>query len=312
VLLEVDHLTKVYKGGTIANDGVTVAIAAGEVFGLLGPNGAGKTTLVNQLVGLSTPTGGRILLDGTDVTAASARRRGACALQPQAQVPARGLTSREFVELVARLRGATRADARARTTSLFEALDLGEWADRVTDAVSGGVLRLIAFAAAVAHPASVIVLDEPTNDVDPLRRRTLWREIRAAADAGSAVLLVTHNVVEAERAVDRVALMSHAHVIASGTPAELRHSVAGHLRLDVQVTPDRQPSRPEGSRVRVSGHQWTLEVDRADVDAAVRWALDAQAIGDIEEFSLTPATLEDAYAELMGFGGAAGGNQARA
>jgi hypothetical protein len=62
----------------------------------------------------------------------------------------------------------------------------------------------------------------------------------------------------------------------------------------------------------VSGHQWTLEVDRADVDAAVRWALDAQAIGDIEEFSLTPATLEDAYAELMGFGGAAGGNQARA
>ncbi len=211
--------------GVLANDGVDLRIEAGQVVGLLGHNGAGKTTLVNQVVGLALPDEGRITLAGIDAIARPDEARRLASVQAQANVPITGLTPRRAIDLVGRLRGGSRADVRRRTDHLLEALDLGPWADVTAQKVSGGVARLAAFAMAAVAPGALVVLDEPTNDVDPVRRRLLWAEIRRIADEGAAVLLVTHNVREAETVVDRVTILDHGRVLADETPQDL---VAGH------------------------------------------------------------------------------------
>jgi ABC-2 type transport system ATP-binding protein len=207
--------------GVQANDGVDLRIGAGQVVGLLGHNGAGKTTLVNQVVGLALPDEGSITLAGIDAVARPDEARKLASVQAQANVPITGLTPRRAIDLVGRLRGGKGADVKRRTEHLLDALDLGPWADVTAEKVSGGVARLAAFAMAAVAPGALVVLDEPTNDVDPVRRRLLWAEIRRIADEGAAVLLVTHNVREAETVVDRVTILDHGRVLADETPAGL-------------------------------------------------------------------------------------------
>jgi len=217
--------------GVQANDGVDLRIGAGQVVGLLGHNGAGKTTLVNQVVGLALPDEGSITLAGIDAIARPDEARKLASVQAQANVPITGLTPRRAIDLVGRLRGGKRADVARRTEHLLDALELGPWADVTAEKVSGGVARLTAFAMAAVAPGALVVLDEPTNDVDPVRRRLLWAEIRRIADEGAAVLLVTHNVREAETVVDRVTILDHGRVLADETPAALIE-FSGHQGLE--------------------------------------------------------------------------------
>ena len=294
-VLEVRHVTKKYRKGALANDDVSLTVDAGEVFGLLGPNGAGKTTLVSQLLGVARPTSGTILVDGVDVVAAPAVARQACSYQPQSGAPVDGLSPREAVELAGRLRGGDRATVRARGEELLAALELGEWAARL-DPLSGGVARLVAFCMAAVVPGRVVVLDEPTNDVDPLRRKLLWQQVRALADRGSAVLLVTHNVLEAERCVDRFAILDHGRVLAEGTPAEMKAALGGALRLELVLEPDTPVpgATPFGPPV-VVGRRLFVDVAVGDAGAAVAWAGAQRDARVAAEFSLGPVSLEDVY-----------------
>lgn len=222
MILEIQHLNKRYRSGQLANDDIDLLIASGEVRGLLGHNGAGKTTLVNQVVGLVRPTSGRITIAGRDAVRDPASARRSCSLQPQSQFPLRGVTPSQATQAIARIRGATRAAARDRTRSLFAALDFGAWADIPGERLSGGARRLTTFCMAAAGPSQLVILDEPTNDVDPERRRLLWGQIRSLADDGRAVLVVTHDVAEAERGVDRLTVLRLGRVVAEGTPAAIR------------------------------------------------------------------------------------------
>ena len=237
MLLEIENLTKVYRTGVRANDGIDLSIDSGQISGLLGHNGAGKTTLVNQVVGLLKPTAGSIRIDGADMIADPGLARRLCSFQAQSQVPIDGLTPRQAIDLLGQLRGASKADARRRRENLVDALDLGEWLDVDAARLSGGVKRLVAFAMAAVAPGRVVMLDEPTNNVDPVRRRLLWQQIRSLADEGAAVLLVTHNVVEAERSMDRLAILNAGRVIAEGTPAELKAGLGAELRLELVIDP---------------------------------------------------------------------------
>ena len=302
MLLEISHVTKSYRRGPRANDGISLSAAEGEVFGLLGHNGAGKTTLVNQVVGLLRPDSGTIRLDGRDMVADPALARRVCVLQPQAQVPIDGLTPRRAIELIGRLRGARAADVRARSARFVEALDIGEWLDTDGSKLSGGVKRLTSFCMAAVAPGRLVILDEPTNDVDPVRRRLLWAQIRAIAAEGVAVLLVTHNVLEAERSVNRLAILDHAKVIAEGTPASLKSALGGDLRLELVLEPrSTLDELPAFVRRRVSGGtRLVASVTSTHAGAAVAWAEALRRAGRIEEFGLTPATLEDVYVELVG------------
>ncbi|MBU4336839.1 MAG: AAA family ATPase, partial [Actinobacteria bacterium] len=183
---------------------------------------------------------------------------------------------------------------------LIAALDLGPWANTPAEKVSGGIARLTAFAMTAVVPGRLVVLDEPTNDVDPVRRRLLWSQIRALADDGAAVLLVTHNVREAERVVDHLAVLDQGTVLAAGTPAELTAARSGHLSLEVDLIPGRQPHWPEGSTVVDRGHlRATTTVPAAQAAAAVQWAGDEQSAGRIERYALAPTSLEDVYVDLV-------------
>ena len=237
-VLEVKCLSKRYGNGkdaVLANDAVDLKVGAGQIVCLLGHNGAGKSTLVNQVVGLTLPTAGQITLDGVDVVAHPAAARALVSVQAQANVPITGLTPKTAVELVGRIRGLRTSEARRRTAYLMGALELDEWAHRTSEKVSGGVARLAAFAMAAVAPGRLMVLDEPTNDVDPIRRRLLWQEMRRIADAGPGVLLVTHNLHEAENVVDEVVILDKGRIIAQGTPEDLVEENPGDTLEDVYI-----------------------------------------------------------------------------
>jgi ABC-2 type transport system ATP-binding protein len=303
VLLEVEGIIKRYgRRAAPANDGIDLSVEAGQVYGLLGHNGAGKTTLVNQIVGLLRPDGGTIRIGGRDAVADPGYARRACSVQPQGQVPISGLTPRQAVETLGRLRGGRDELVRARADRLIESLQLGEWSGVDGARLSGGVKRLVSFCMAAVVPGQLVILDEPTNDVDPVRRRLLWAEVRRLAGEGSAVLLVTHNVIEAERSVDRLAILDHGRVLAEGTPADLKYGIADGLHLELVLEPEREaPRRPEfaGSFV-VNGNRVIAAVPEAMSGTAALWAQNLRRAGQVEEYSLAPATLEDAYVALVG------------
>ena len=239
-LLSIAHVDKVYPRGVVANRDVSLTLEAGEIYGLLGPNGAGKTTLVSQILGLIQPTSGTIHIDDVDVTRNGRVARKECSYQPQTSAPIEGLTPREAIEIVGRIRGLSSSAARKRGRELMDALQIGEWADKQIP-LSGGVGRLTSFCMAAVAPGRICILDEPTNDVDPLRRKLLWEQVRFLADQGSAVLLVTHNVLEAERSVDRLAIMQGGKLIAQGTPDALKKELGAASLEDVYarvVTPE--------------------------------------------------------------------------
>lgn len=220
-MLHIEQLTKIYRRGARANDGIDLDVGAGQVVGLLGHNGAGKTTLLGQVVGLLRPTSGRITLLGRDPVAEPAWARTVCSFQPQDQAPLTGVTVRQAIEIAGRLRGGDRRTVRRRTTELIAALAIGEWADSPAERLSGGVRRLTAFGMAIVAPGRLVMLDEPTNDVDPLRRRLLWEQVRRLATDGHAVILVTHNIAEAELVIDQAVVMDHGRVVATLPPGGL-------------------------------------------------------------------------------------------
>lgn len=307
MLLEIHDLTKSYRRrwgrgeGVRANDRIHLRVDRGQVFGLLGHNGAGKTTLVNQVVGLSEPDAGTIELDGVDLVADPGHARRFCSLQPQAQLPIDGLTPRQAIDLLGQLRGGRAVDVRARRERLVETLDIGAWLDIDGEKLSGGVKRLVSFAMAAVVPGRVVVLDEPTNDVDPLRRRLLWTAVRSLADEGNAVLLVTHNVVEAERAVDRLAILDAGRVVAEGTPAQLKSGLEHELRLDLSLEPGSHapPPAPFVRRYQPNGSRVRAIIEANDAAAAISWAQALRSDRLVGEFSLTPASLEDVYVDLV-------------
>jgi ABC-2 type transport system ATP-binding protein len=303
MLLEIKEVSKIYKGKAKvkANDNISLTVNEGEVFGLLGPNGAGKTTLVNQIIGLTKPTSGRIFISGINVVNKPDYARNVCSFQAQVQAPIAGLSSMQAIELAGRIRGGKKADVHKRALELIDRLELGEWQKTLGLNVSGGVRRLVAFCMAAVIPGRVVILDEPTNDVDPLRRRAIWQEVQVLAKQGSAVLLVTHNILEAERVVDRLAIVDQGVIKGMGTPADLKESEGDAMRLELILEPKAAPpSLPEYlKKPLVINRRILSDIHPDDVPAAITWARGLKENGTIEEFYLGPATLEDVYVRLV-------------
>jgi ABC-2 type transport system ATP-binding protein len=306
-VLSIRGLSKRYGGqrGVQANDGIDLDVMPGQVVGLLGHNGAGKTTLVNQVVGLVRPDAGTITLDGIDAIAHPDVARQRTSIQAQANVPITGLTPRTAIQLIGRIRGGRQNYVIARTQALIDALDIASWADTPSQKISGGMARLTAFCMTVVMPGRLVVLDEPTNDVDPVRRRLLWDAIRQLADGGSGVLLVTHNVREAERVVDHLVILDSGRVLAADTPAGLSASTRGTLTVELdlgaRIGPDSPIDWPAAvtpiSRDRLRASGTVAPESAADV---VRWAQDQVRIGAVERYGLAAASLEDVYIRLVG------------
>lgn len=302
-MLRISNVTKVYRRGRVrANDDISMTVAPGSIVGLLGHNGAGKTTLVNQIVGSARPTTGSIHFENVDLVRNPAQARRYCTLMSQIQAPLRGVTTRQAVEMMAQIRGASAASARSASEEFIERLDLGDWASTPGEKASGGVGRITAYGMAAVLGGPVVVLDEPTNDVDPVRRRLLWAHMRSLTEQGHAVLVVTHNLAEADANVDRVVLLDKGRVLTEGMPSQIRSQVAGELRLELWSTdPDRIKIeiRQAGPPFR-QGRRLVIPISLNDADSALKWARELRGGRRIDNFAVAPMTLEDAYVQLTG------------
>lgn len=288
--LEVRDLVKRYRSGTLANDNLSLSLTAGEVYGLLGPNGAGKTTLVRQVLGLLRPTSGSIHVDGHDVVADPGYARRTIGFLPQAQFTMDSLHVDEFITGIARLRGIDRTTAQRRTENLLERLELEEFRHTAMMAASGGIRRMAGFAAAIVGGGRLLVLDEPTNDVDPMRRQLLWNIIDELGRDGATVLLVTHNLAEAERVIDRFAIIDQGRILREGTPAALRSVVTDRLRLELTTT---APVDPHPMLETEGGGVYLFDED--DLGIVSDWIAGLRANGLLTDFRIGPPTLDDIY-----------------
>ena len=301
-MFRAENVTKIYKSNVLANDSVSMEVHPGEVYGLLGPNGAGKTTFVKQVIGLLKPTSGLINLGPYDLVEDPDVARQLCSYLPQAQMPIESFKMHEAVHITGLIRGGPSDEVRARGDALIEALDLTEWRDTLGSKLSGGVRRLVGYIMTTVWPGKVVILDEPTNDVDPRRRRLLWEQIRVLGSEGSAVFLVTHNVLEAEKAVDRLAIINDGKLIAQGTPSSLKADDRGRLRLQLMLVPgngvpELPPLVHHYARV---GNNLMMVIDETDAAAGIAWAQQMMAAGVAEEYALGATTLEDVYIRLTG------------
>jgi len=211
-------------GGVQAVDGIDFQVAAGEIFGLLGPNGAGKTTTLESILGLIVPDGGRIEIAGIDARTNSRAARERTGAVLQATGLQDKITPREALDLFAAF-----YPAPLKTQDLLTRFGLVEKADAAFETLSGGQKQRLALALAFVGNPQVLVLDEPTTGLDPQIRREVQDHIRALKDDGRAILLATHDMDEAARLCDRVAIIAGGRIAATGAPRQLMTEHGGTL-----------------------------------------------------------------------------------
>ncbi|MET9723999.1 ABC transporter ATP-binding protein [Streptomyces zaomyceticus] len=288
-----------------ATDGISLDVRGGEIFGLLGPNGAGKSTLVRQLTGLMRPDSGSVRLLGHDLVRHPDRASRLLAYLGQESTALDDLTVALAAETTGRLRGLGAHDARAERDAVLEELGLGALASRPLRKLSGGQRRLACVAASLVGERPVLVLDEPTTGMDPIARRAVWAAVdRRRAEHGTTVLLVTHNVIEAETVLDRVAVLEHGRVIACDTPAGLKERVAGEVRVELVWRESAPLQLPEVAALRglaqETGRRWVLRLAPDAARAAVATVTGGAAFAALDDFTLATPSLEDVYLALGG------------
>ena len=232
-MIEAKDLTKKY-GDIMAVDGLSIGINKGEVFGFLGPNGAGKTTSIKMMVGLLKPTSGEVLINGTDVHKIEKGTIGIC---PQELMLWENLTCKESLNLMADMYEVPKKIRDPRVKKLLSDLFLVEKADTVVSKLSGGMKRRLNLALSVVHEPEVVVLDEPSEGLDPQSRRVLWNYIRAMRDEeGKTVILTTHIMDEADQLSDRIAIIDHGKLIKLDTPENLKKEIGEGDVVDMKLS----------------------------------------------------------------------------
>ena len=226
-IIEVQDLVKVYAGDTRAVDDISFAVATGELFGFLGPNGAGKTTTIRILATLLKPTEGFARLAGFDVTKHPAEVRKRLGLAQQTPALDAFSTGRETLELAGILQRMPRAEVKRRADELLELLGLASVAKKLTGTYSGGMKRRLDLGSALMHQPPVLILDEPTEGLDPQSRTALWEELERISRTGTTMLLTTHYMEEADRLCSRLAIIDNGKIVVDGTPRELKASIGG-------------------------------------------------------------------------------------
>src|SRR5665213_1263840 len=304
----VSGLSKVYRtksGDVTATDDVDLEDHQVEVFGLLGPKGAGKTTVVRQLIGLLKPDAGRIELFGRDVVAQPRVVPDFVAYLPQDDAALADQTPADALETTARLRGLSRRDAATVRDGVIDELGLGGFATRPIAKLSGGQRRLAGVGAALVGDRPVLVLDEPTTGLDPTARRAVWGAIeRRRCEQATTVVLVTHNVLEAETVLDRVAILDCGRVIASDTPGRLKALVDREVRLELVWRHDPPDDDPLAASLRARaiehGRRWNVRLPADEARAALAELTNGPLFAALDDFTLSTPSLEDVYLTLGG------------
>ena len=306
-LIEARGLT-VRFGKVTALDGLDLMAPPGQVLAVLGPNGAGKTTFVRTIATLVRPDGGQLRVLGRDVAADPAGVRRDIGLAGQFAAVEPAMTGRENLEMTARLFGHGRRAARQAADVTIGQLGLGEVADRRSSTYSGGQRRRLDLGASLVGAPSLLLLDEPTTGLDPAGRREVWDAVRGLSAGGTAILLTTHYLEEADELAEQVVVIDRGRAVAAGALSALKGSI-GQDVIEVSVA-DAALLGPAGDvLLRVTGAQPRLDpaARRARGPAAGGAAELAQVIGElaaariaVEEIGLRRPTLDEVFLSLTG------------
>jgi len=325
IVLQTQHLTKHY-GALTAVDDLSLEVYGGEVFGFLGPNGAGKTTAINLICGLLKPDAGQVFIHGKPVGGSGVRdgeaeirtRVGVC---PQNTILWDRLTCLEQMEFIGEMYNIPRKQARMRGSELLEILGLAEKRQRLASTLSGGMKRRLNLAMALVHDPELVVLDEPEAGLDPQSRVLVREYIQSLTTTkgthAKTVILTTHNMDEADRMADRVAIIDHGKLLVLDTPAALKQRLGQGDTVEIKLE-----NGLAGSPVDSSASEAKARLALQDIASDVK--LEAQAdilhvrllnalgrLADIlqaltnagfhpGEVSLRANTLEDVFIQLTG------------
>ena len=237
--IEARGLVREFKKGPRAVDGIDLHVGPGEIYGFLGPNGAGKSTTVHMLTTLLPPTAGTATVGGYDVVkeGPQVRKTIGAALQEAALDPY--LTGREHLRLQTAMHGITGEERKRRSDELLARVGLTEAADRKIRGYSGGMKRRLDLALALVHGPRILFLDEPTTGLDIQSRTALWDEVgRLAKHEGVTVFLTTQYLEEADVLADRVGIIDHGHIVAEGTPDQLKAEISSNTIEAVPADPE--------------------------------------------------------------------------
>ena len=290
--VRVEGLTKIFPPNLKAVDNVSFSVKDGEIFGLLGPNGAGKTTIIKSIMTLTIPTSGQIIVRGVDVRRAPAVARQMMGYVPQEVSVDGDLTAYENLLIFAKFYYVERSIRKERIDEALAYMGLAERASDLVKTFSGGMMRRLEIAQALVNRPRVLFLDEPSIGLDPSARIEVWKHIqKMKAELGTTIFLTTHDMLEAEKLCQRLAIMNEGKIVVTGTPDELKESVGKEL---VSVKFGRLGQAPrEVPRVRFPE---TLGVSLMEKGAVA--AYDQRTQGD-EEVVLVKGKAEDAVPGIV-------------
>jgi ABC-2 type transport system ATP-binding protein len=313
-VIDVRELVKVFGRDTRALDRISFQVQQGELFGLLGPNGAGKTTTIRILATLLRPTGGSAQVGGFDVQQQPhlVRRGLGLAMQTPALDPFS--TARETLELSGRLHRIPGDQLKRRTDDLLELMGLSHVANKLTGTFSGGMRRRLDLASALVHQPAVLILDEPTEGLDPQSRFALWEELERINREGTTMLLTTHYMEEADRLCSRVAIVDNGQIAVEGAPTALKQAIGTQtlvLQLQTDARRDGLEARRSAARraladlfasEAISAHPSGVALAVADASAAMPTVvrrLDGAGV-ELAGVQVEQPTLDDVFLKYTG------------
>ena len=300
--LIIDSISKTYKKGKIrANDNISLELYPSEITALIGHNGAGKTTLLNQIIGNAKPDSGDITYKGISLVKNSKVARELVSIMPQFHAPLEGVTLRQSIESILRIKGVSEKQVHLCTKQVLKDLDIEQWADQAGNKLSGGLQRLTSFAMAVAYPSDIILLDEPTNDVDPIRRKLTWQYMRKLAKEGHMIFVVTHNLLEVEQYTDRYILLNKGRIIRDDSTAVISNDYVSNVMIVSLHDTDELHDLPEAetSEYKEDEMQLVLTLSENQVSNAVNWLMELIRQGKVLNYKITSATLDMQYGGMI-------------
>ena len=306
IVLKTEDLTKRY-GSLTAIQNLSLEIYAGEVFGFLGPNGAGKTTAINMICGLLKPDAGQVLIDGQLVNGGDAAVRSRVGVCPQDIVLWERLTCLEQLQFVGQMYELSGREARRRAEQLLIDLDLVEKRKAQARTLSGGMQRRLNLAMALVHDPEIVVLDEPEAGLDPQSRVKVREYIQSLARK-KTIILTTHNMDEADRVADRIAIIDHGQLLVLDTPQALKQQVGAGDVLEISLRCP--PAAGDADRIRAAlnhDSQMLIEHNTLTVRALNAVGSLPLILETLTRLSLQPGevrvrenTLEDVFIQLTG------------
>jgi ABC-2 type transport system ATP-binding protein len=265
-MIQVERLRKSF-GSLVAVDDVSFTVAEGEIFGLLGPNGAGKTTAINMICGILKPDGGRVLIGGKDIWLEARTVKQGLAVVPQEIAVYEDLNARDNLNFWGSLYGLSGSQLRSRVDETLTRVGLSDRAADKVKSFSGGMKRRLNLCMGLLHRPRVLLLDEPTVGIDPQARLNILDVVREVASTGTTVLYTTHYMDEAQELCDRIAIIDHGEIVASGTPASLKREISGEVvivGLDGDPAPAGEVLSGQPYVRTMETHESTLRLSVAD------------------------------------------------